>query len=88
MKHILVHSDRLLAQNSEAVLAVIVIWARDTVFAKDCQAVQKHILIHLKERDDVRNKVRDKVRSSKIYVLMKEDANIIPVNILSYHKGS
>ena len=33
------HSDRLRAQNFEAVLAVILIWAGDTIFAKFPQEV-------------------------------------------------
>jgi len=36
------HSDRLPAQNFEAVLAVIVIWAGDTIFAELYKDVQKH----------------------------------------------
>ena len=33
------HSDRVLAQNFDAVLAVVVILAGDTIFAKVCQEV-------------------------------------------------
>ena len=33
------HSDRVLAQNFDAVLAGIVIWAGDTIFAKFCQGM-------------------------------------------------
>ena len=33
------HSDRVLAQNLDAVLAVVVILAGDTIFAKCCQEV-------------------------------------------------
>ena len=40
------HSDRVLAQNFEAVLAVIAILAKDLIFAKFCQEVYKHILRH------------------------------------------
>ena len=78
------HSDRVFAQNFEAVLAGIVIWPGDIIFAIVCQEVQKHILRH----PQVRDKVRDKVRDSRIYILMKEDPEIIPGNILSYHNGS
>ncbi len=66
--------------------------------------MQNHILRHPRERDEVRDKVRDevrdevwdevrdevrdKVRDPRIYSLMKEDVEIIPGNILSYHEGS
>ncbi len=58
--------------------------------------MQNHILRHPRERDkvrgkvkdEVRDKVRDKVRDERIYNLMNEDAEIVPGNILSYHKGS
>ena len=40
-----------------------------------------------KVRDKVRYKVRYKVRNSRIHVLMKEDPESIPGNILSYHRG-
>ena len=33
------HSDRVLAQNFDAVLAGIVIWAGDTIFACFCQGM-------------------------------------------------
>jgi hypothetical protein len=38
--------DQLLAQNFEAVLAVIVKLAGDTIFAKFCQDALSHILRH------------------------------------------
>ena len=64
------HSDRVLAQNSEVVLAVIIILAGDTIFAIFYQEVYKHILRHPYERY--------RVRDSRIYTLMTVDPEIIP----------
>ena len=40
------HLDRVLTQNFDAVLAVIVIWAEEAIFEKCCQDAEKHILRH------------------------------------------
>jgi len=39
-------SDQFLAQNFEAVLAVVVTLAAEAIFAKYCQDTLKHILRH------------------------------------------
>ena len=79
-KNISEHSDQLLAQNFEAVLAVIAIWAVDTIFAKNQQEVQKHILRHSQERY--------RIRDSSLYFSMTKDHEIIPGNMLSKDRGS
>ena len=77
----LAHSDRLLAHQFEALLSVIVVRARDTIFAKKCQEVQRHILRHPKERYGVWAQVHR-------YVFITEDPEIVPRNVLSTNSGS
>ena len=79
-KQISTHSERLLAQNSEAALAVIVIWARATIFVFVCQGVQKHILRHPQERI---------LKSYQaIDVLKTTDSEVVPGNIFTSDQGS
>ena len=46
------HSDRLLARNSGAVLAVVFISAEDTIFAKSIRGVETHSKILVREIQD------------------------------------